>query len=265
MQKEKHKKAKELLNKIDLHRDNSLIIHYSCESFVCEEKRNSPRIISIAVLNLGTGQVQSFSIHMVAERVNQMDNILEIFDSLEKAMLDDFYDFVKEHLSCIWIHWNMRDINYGFQAIDHRYRVLNGIPIVIPDDRKYDLANLFVDYYGRNYIEHPRMKNLVQKNNISDKDYLSGAEEAKEISDGNYSKVNQSTLRKVQVFATFIDLAINNQLKTNSKWYEKTGINPQGIYEYYCQTWWFQIIVNLLNIVFGICLERFLINRIFGS
>lgn len=69
-------------------------------------------------------------------------------------MLGDFYKFVKTHLSYNWIHWNMRDINYGFQAIDHRFSVLGGKPISIPDSQKFDLARKLVDIYA-DYADHP--------------------------------------------------------------------------------------------------------------
>ena len=54
-----------------------------------------------------------------------------------------------------YMHWNMRDINYGFPAIEHRYRVLGGNPVIIDDDKKLDLARLLIDIYGVGYAGHP--------------------------------------------------------------------------------------------------------------
>jgi hypothetical protein len=34
-----------------------------------------------------------------------------------------------------YVHWNMRDVNYGFQAIEHRFRVLGGEPYIVEDAR----------------------------------------------------------------------------------------------------------------------------------
>jgi hypothetical protein len=45
-----------------------LAIHYSCESFYDRPDGSSPRITSIAVRNLASGQTVSFSIHQLAER-----------------------------------------------------------------------------------------------------------------------------------------------------------------------------------------------------
>jgi len=30
-----------------------------------------------------------------------------------------------------WIHWNMRDVNFGFEAIVNRYKILGGKVIEI--------------------------------------------------------------------------------------------------------------------------------------
>jgi hypothetical protein len=39
----------------------------------------------------------------------------------------------------------MRNINFGFQAIEHRYKVF-GKPYIVEDDRKVDLAKLLIIY-----------------------------------------------------------------------------------------------------------------------
>ncbi len=109
------------------HPEYTIVIHYSCESFYDRADGSSPRITSIAVYNIGSGQTNSFSIHQKAEIKKYSRNDIEKhYEELEKLMLDDFYDFVKLHEKYNWLHWNMRDINYGFQAIAHRYKVLGG-------------------------------------------------------------------------------------------------------------------------------------------
>lgn len=252
MQSEKHKKAKEKLIEIDKKRDICLIIHYSCESFYDVKDGHSPRITSIAVSHLDTGQTDSFSIHMTAEKMLiTTQNLEQEYDKIERKMLDDFFEYVNQHTSYLWIHWNMRDANYGFPAIEHRYRVLGGNPSIIANSNKIDFSRLLNDYYGKNYIAHPKMVNLMKKNKITDKDFLNGADEALAFQKKEYVKLHQSTLRKVNIFADFLDLTLNKQLKNDSKWYEKYGYSPQGIYEYCTQTWWIQIIIALLNLFLG--------------
>ena len=64
----RRREAKKQLIEINKNRNNVLVIHYSCESFYNRVDRTSPRITSIAVRNLSTGQTESFSIHQIAER-----------------------------------------------------------------------------------------------------------------------------------------------------------------------------------------------------
>ncbi|MFC6331954.1 hypothetical protein ACFP56_04905 [Paenibacillus septentrionalis] len=152
----KAKRRKKAFEKIIAMVDNAshaLVIHYSCESFYNIPNGRTPRITSIAVRYLATGQTKSFSIHKVAELQNvPFEDIEKEYNSLEKEMLSDFYNFVKNHKSFDWIHWNMRDINYGFEAIDHRYSVLGGVPEQISDEKKVDLSRYLVDIFGLRYI-----------------------------------------------------------------------------------------------------------------
>ena len=59
------REAKKQLAKISDNRNNVVVIHYSCESFYDRPDGTSPRITSIAVRNLATGQTESFSIHQI--------------------------------------------------------------------------------------------------------------------------------------------------------------------------------------------------------
>ena len=77
--------------------DFVVVIHYSCESFYDRPNGTSPRITSIAVRNLASGQTTSFSIHQVAERRKMLNNIEEHYDNLEKEMLDDFNNYIHSH------------------------------------------------------------------------------------------------------------------------------------------------------------------------
>lgn len=259
MQFDKHKKACKTLSEIDNNPSNYFIIHYSCESFYDIKDGRTPRITSIAIYSVNTGQTDSFSIHKMAEKCHfSFEDIENHYDELEKIMLNEYFDFMKSHSSNYFIHWNMRDINYGFKAIEHRYEVLGGKPYIVDDSRKIDLSKLFIDKYGVKYIGHPRMEALLNLNNIKAKDYLSGADEAKAFENKEYIKLHQSTLRKVDVFNNLINRSIQNKLKTHSKWYDAYGISLQGIFEYCKNKWWIQIIVWLLALFLGAVLGKFL-------
>lgn len=254
MQYLQRKKAKITLKKIDNNRDHYLIIHYSCESFYGKNDGKSPRITSIAVRHFSDGQTDSFSIIDESELLNKENPLKDIeknYDSLEFKMLKRFFDFVNDHKEYYWLHWNMRDQNFGFKALEHRYEVLskNKPQIIIPDAKKIDLSRLFIDYYGVGYIENPRIESLMEYNKIKPKDFLSGAEEAKAFEHKEYIKLKLSTLRKVDVFSNFLTRAINNNLKTKAKFKETYGLSFQGLYGYYQESAWLKLISWALTIL----------------
>jgi len=240
---QKRKKAINTLSDLMTHAERVIVIHYSCESFYDRPDGASPRITSIAVRNFETGQTTSFSIHQMAERERVVKaEIEQNYDRLEKMMLDEFYEYVRGHLTHTWLHWNMRDINYGFQAIAHRHRVLGGQPVEIHESNLVDLARLIAAIYGVGYIGHPRLQKLVEKNKISDKDFLSGADEATAFDNNEYVKLHQSTLRKVDILANIAERADNGSLKTNSTWKDLYGNYPEAVGEFLKEYWVISII-----------------------
>ncbi|MDE5576305.1 MAG: hypothetical protein K2J11_02820 [Oscillospiraceae bacterium] len=252
MQYEKHKSARKIFLEIDKNPSNYLIIHYSCESFYDIKDGHTPRITSIAVYDYATAQTDSFSIHKMAEKLHIEINDIEIhYDELEKSMLDEFFEYAKEHKTYFWIHWNMRDMNYGFKAIEHRYSVLGGEPYKIADANKIDLARQLINCYGVGYTEHPRMEKLLEQNGIKAKDYLNGQEEADAFANREYVKLHMSTLRKVDVFANILNRAINSTLKVNSKWTEIYGVSVQGILNFCKDTWWIQLVWTVISMFLG--------------
>ena len=128
----KRRRALEVVKGLAEQSSHVLVIHYSCESFYDIKDGRTPRVTSIAVRSLKTGQTKSFSIHKIAERKKvSINQIEEYYDELEREMLAEFFSFVGDHKSYSWVHWNMRDINFGFEAIQNRYVVLGGIPETI--------------------------------------------------------------------------------------------------------------------------------------
>lgn len=244
----KRKKALLELDRLDEHASKLLFIHYSCESFYdLRESGRSARITSIAVRYFETGQSVSFSIHTTAEKEGKLNSIESHYDELESIMLKDFFEFINRHDNYYWIHWNMRDIGYGFQAINHRFRVLGGEPKIIADDKKFDLADKLKIIFGDNYVEHPRFEKLIIKNAISDKDFLKGAEEAAAFENGEYIKLHHSTLRKVNIMHDIFDKVLDKNLKTNSKKKDIYGLSIQGLYEMANGHWFFNFILLVLG------------------
>jgi hypothetical protein len=216
--------ARKELQAVWEHPEQVNVIHYSCESFYDRPDGSSPRITSIAVRNLKSGQTRSFSIHKYGEiKGLKATELIAHYNELEKEMLDAFAALCKEQKEYRWLHWNMRDENYGFNAIELRHRILGGEPFSIQDDKKLDLSRILVGIFGKAYIGHPRLESLMTKNKISTKNFKTGAEEAQAFNDGNYVGLHQSTLAKVDVLANLCQLTNEGGLKTNARWKDIHG------------------------------------------
>lgn len=263
-------KCRKRLNEIYDEAINAYVIHYSCESFYAPDGQsplaNSTRVTSIAVRNLKSGQTKTWSIHKSAELNKQLEklnelikanaplinqeqdagvprteetaHISEILNPLELDMLNGYFSFLSNHSDSTYVHWNMRDDNYGFSALEHRFRVLGGNPVILQDNKKFDLARELITLFGKRYAPHTspkgrrgRLMSIIELNRIADTDALQGAEEAAAFVNGEFIKLQQSTLRKVDVFSNIFDRTHDKSLKTNASFIDKYGVHPVALIE----------------------------------
>lgn len=250
---ERRKKARKKLEELSSNEEHVLVIHYSCESFYDRPEGQTPRVTSIAVRNYASGQTTSFSIHKVAELKHvPFSEIEQNYDFLEKEMLGEFYGFMNQHKTYNWVHWNMRDINYGFPALEHRYKILGGEPFALDDSKKADLSRILVDLYTNEYVPHPRIIKLIEMNQITAKDLLDGQSEAGAFKNKEFVKLHQSTLRKVDVFCNFLGRALDGSLKTKATWWEVNGVSIKVVGELISKHWAFTLIAGSIGIAAGV-------------
>ncbi len=195
-------------------------IHYACQSFAQGQRLGSPRVTSIAARNLAQGETASFSIDTEAELARLApEDVPANLDRLERALLDGFYQFLVANRAMRFLHWSMRDANYGFAALEHRYRLLGGAPISIAESQKLDLSKLFVDLYGAGYAGPSPRRTLAEANRLPLLGYLDGEDEAAHFEQGNYRAVRNSTLAKVKLHADLAELAHARALRTEANWW----------------------------------------------
>lgn len=257
------KNALKTLKEIDTRLDKYLIIHYACDDF-----KESQTITSIAIRTLQNEQSISFSLQQSADQMSlSIPNIdAESLKLIEKDMLAQYFLFVKSHPKKIWIHWNMSNNNFGFQALEERYVILGGTPEPIDPDNVINLSHLFIKLYGKGYAKHPRLENLMKKNNISSpNDFLQGYSSNPEIftevqafKNGQYKLIQLSCLRKVDIFNNFLTLAINNKLKTFSPFFEPYGVTLKGMWATLNEKLWFKFVLFFLTFFAGYFLEKLL-------
>ena len=205
----------ERIRSVDANRKNAFVIHYSCANF---KKNSFPQIVSIATRKLDSGEVKDFFIKCYAEK-DKID-LSKKYESAETLMLIDFMKFLKEHKHCTFVHWNMRGGNYGFEAIFKRLAFLTKQEAQNIEIDKLDLASALIDIYGDSYIEDGekgKLLELAELNQLSTLDALRGEEEAEAFIKGEYNKIKQSTLRKVDCIADIFDKTAKGKLKTRIK------------------------------------------------
>lgn len=154
-----------------------------------------------------------------------------------------------------FLHWNMRDSQYGFQALSNRYRILTGEnpSYEIPLDKRINLAGLLYDYYGFNYVDDPKIENIVKLNpKIKPKDMLNGLQEAQAFEDGKYNAVHKSTLSKVRLFNDILIMVSDRKLKVSNSKLKAFGYSPQVIFEMVRDKWWW----GILSFIFGLILGK---------
>jgi hypothetical protein len=221
---DKQRKAREALGQLFASPSNVRVIHYSSESFDDRASGQSPRVTSIAVRRLDSGQTRSFSIHAIAEeRRIPLSGIDPYYNELEKEMLERFYAYVGESKEANYLHWNMRDANYGFDALEHRLRVLSGEPWSIPEKQRYDLGRMIQEMYGNEYIGNPKLQQIALKNQMTMLGFTLGEDEAQAFTRGEFVALHKSTLRKVDLIADIAERAYRRTLKTNASWWVERG------------------------------------------
>lgn len=255
----KRNEAKQKLTKISENEHKILIVHYSCESFF-NLKGRTPRITSICIKNRESGESKIFSIHLQAQfsKIDLSNANHEQIDDLEKEMLMEFRKFVELHRDYYWIHWNMRNATYGFEAISNRSRIVNSEQIDIDSDRKIELLNIIIQLYTKNFEKdepNGKMLNLADLNKISTRDALKGADEAEAFDKADYLKLHMSTMRKVEVIDRILVEVETSSLKVKSNKREIYGLNLRGIYTLIKESPLLFAIWSLIIFVIGSILE----------
>jgi hypothetical protein len=180
---------------------NVYSIHYSCESLDDQNTGITPRIAAICLFHFETKNIKIYSIYTEADcaGINVKTDKID-YDLYEKKMLEKFFEFMKNNSTCTFVHWNMRSIIYGFQALEYRYQKYTGKDesLNLLDSQLINLNDLLKETYSQEYVQHPRMKNLMQQNWGLHKDFLTGEEEVKAFQDKEFVKLSFSTACKVK-------------------------------------------------------------------
>jgi hypothetical protein len=189
-----------------------------CQSLYDENQALSARITSIVVTHYSTNQAISFSTHAIAEELGiAREHVIEEFDKIEATLLNKFYSFVQNRRDKYWVHWNMRSLAFGFEHVEHRYRVLSKKDApVIPVERQVNLNDMIADRYGSDYAPHQKMINLMEMNGGRHRDLLTGPEEVQAFKNREFIRLHRSNLCKTGFFSDIMEKMLKGKLKTQT-------------------------------------------------
>ncbi|MBX3484447.1 hypothetical protein [Phenylobacterium sp.] len=203
-------------------RSHASVVHYACEGF----DRPDGRIAAIAVRNLGNGASTLFDVtSRLPSGMTPKSAPPAVLDRAELAMLEAFDLFLQGHPHHHWLHWNMRDATFGFDALHRRQRALGGTPGPLPPPSfRIDLASRMFDLYGDRYAAPPsRLETLAARNGLSMANLIKGAEQGERVTRGDYRPVERSLLNRVDLLYSIAIKATEGTLKTDARWYDGIG------------------------------------------
>ena len=111
----------------------------------------------------------------------------------------------------------MRNITYGFEHIDHRFRTLTHLePPTISVEQRINLNDMLSQRFGSGYANDPKMLDLMTMNGGRHRHFLTGPEEVQAFAQGEFIRMHLSTLSKVVFFQRVIRKVIEGRLVTRS-------------------------------------------------
>ena len=183
-------------------------VHYVCENLYTA--KDHPAAVScIAFSPIGRGNATSFSLVDVPAGTSPED--------AEITVLSRYFEHVEQHVSTVFVHWNMRNADFGFAALESRYLHLTGQRAYrVPSDRTYDLDELISNEFGSEFAPHPCLIGSAAMNGLRRRHALAGADEAERFSSGDHGSIRRSTDEKVHWIATLAELFLVGGLKTSN-------------------------------------------------
>jgi hypothetical protein len=203
----------------------AVVIHYSRQNLNDNDRGiATPRIIAIMIKSLDGITTNCFAIHHEAEKARViLENIEDYYDLLEERLLTGFNNFVKRNPGRKWIHWDMNDVHFSFEAIEHRYKVLvdefgDGY-VQVPNNNRINLNQLIKAIYSSNYEKDPQLDNLMRTNNDGQlrDGFLTLPQEAQAFKELGFPSILESLRSKVNFLLDVIEKAANDALKVGKR------------------------------------------------
>jgi len=256
MSNTKSVEAKKIVEGLKRNPSQALVIHYSRQDLMDNESGiKSPRIVAIMVKSVDGAQNECFAIHREAEKATLLpEDIPDRYDFLEERLLRSFNSFVNANRGCKWIHWDMNDVHFSFEAIKHRYYVLIAEKEQdfheIPNHNRINLNSMLKNIYGDNYEKEPHFENLMKTNNdgVCKSGFLALEDEAKAFKNLEFPSILESLRCKVNFLLEIVDKTISDKLKVSKRYF----VNKLRAFITHPITATISILLTLLSIILKI-------------
>lgn len=238
-----YKDAKSFLDNYVKNKSDYIYIHYARQNCFEDAYEKGPRIIIIAAMNAGNEQTMLFSLKKIADAYGI--DFFEISESeqdeIEMEMLQHFFEYAESNAQKKWLHWNMKNNNFGFSAIEERYHNLGGDVRHIDENSLFNISQILKKKYGDHYAKDAvwngkvmgKMYDIFQMNKIEDSKILNGEQEIKEYILKNITSIEQSTFGKVKAFKVLVEKAVDNDLKVRGNIFKDVyGPSISGIAQF---------------------------------
>lgn len=188
-------------------KEDIFVIHYACSGFL-ENQTELPRVAAIAVRSLTGSQLELFSRTNCVADANS--------DDAEIELLEKYMNFIKAKSGAKFIHWNMSNSTYGFQALESRLAQLKGgaNSSLVNTSNCFDLDTILERKFGEGYAKHPKLRATAELNGFTPRYALLGSEEASCVNEQKYAFVDQSLYEKLEWIHALAILAIEGRLRT---------------------------------------------------
>lgn len=238
-----HKEANGIIDAYVKKKSDYIFIHYARQNCFTDGYEKGPRVIAIVVMNAESEQLRIFSLRKVAEQNgNDFFKISEEEkDKIEYHLLEEFFEYVKMNKEKMWLHWNMKNNNFGFSAIENRFSELNGTPYHLEEGKLINISVLLKKRYGTNFAKDGtwngkttgKMYDIFVLNNIKDSNILNGEEEIINYIVKNIMAIEQSVIAKLKAFQLIVEKTADNVLKTRGSVLKDVyGFGIRGIAQY---------------------------------
>lgn len=220
-----------------------IIIHYARQNCLNETFEKGPRILAIVTMNAESEQTKLFSLNESTNNSNY--SFFELSESqkdeIEFNMLTSFFNYIKCNKGKKFVHWNMKNNNFGFSALENRYKQLGGNSFNFSYENIINLSTLLKKKYGINFakksmwngVHTGKMYDIFLLNGINDINILNGEQEVKEYMLQNLASIEQSVLGKVKAFHYIIERASDNALKVRGNIFKDVyGLSFVGVAQY---------------------------------